>query len=222
MTSTIQQRKLLAYANGEGGGLRSYSRLRGVTIGLTGVIAAGALAYILGRHPPRHSQITYRQERVQAPIVQLHGYDPENFSRLELLARGASPVTFFPATAVKKWDGAHYSERSRQTGGELYATRSLADTTLTLYFPQEPQQVMIAGRDFSTTVRPVAGGYKVSVPLPQALPQAARQQRDTSVEAELEVLIYYHSPDSTKVTKERPPRHLEDAERYVLRVIEHG
>ncbi len=220
-----ESRTFLGYIRGEGKErLPSYSALRRNAVAVAGVLAVAGLAYVLGRSPPRHSRIVYKEQKVQVPIVEAMGYDPLHFSRLELVAQGRKPVTFHPGTAVKKWDGAKYSERSRQTT-EVYAPQSIAETTLSLFFPQLPQQVLIAGKDYSTHVRKTAGGYKLTVPLAKAIPapNLSATGKGTVTSEGLEALIYYKSPDSANVTKEnvpgKAPGHLEDAERYLIQLV---
>lgn len=216
-----ESRKFLSYISGEGKErLPSYSALRRNMLGAVGIVAVGVLAYILGRSPPRHSQIVYKEQKTQVPIVEAMGYDPLHFSRLELLTKGGQRITFHPSTAVKKWDGAKYSERSRQTT-EVYAPSSIAETVLSLFFPQAPQQVLIAGKDYSTHVRKTAGGYKLTLPLAKAIPAPNRSAtgKGTVAFEGLEALVYYQSPDSAKVTTEKVPQHLEDAERYLIQLV---
>ncbi len=221
MKSTLR-RSLLNYVQGEGRSrMPSDSALRRFWFPIIGTAAALSLAYVVGRSPPAKMQVQYHDERVEVPVVQGTGYDKDHFSRLEVSCKGSSNSVFYPSTAVKKWDGRQYLERSRQTQ-EMYAAHSLHEVMLSLYLPQEPQQVIIGGKDFSPFVRPIVDGYKVVVLVKDTLFASAKSEQG-QLEQALEVLIYYHTPDSADVTKsgsKTPAKHLEDAESYVLRLVQ--
>ena len=223
-----KRKQLRTYVQGEEHArLQEDSIYRRNGIGSIAFLLVAALAYTLGRSPPRNVSTIFKENRVPVPIEQTIGYDNTHFSRLELAVKGGNKTTYYPTTAVKKWDGANYTERSRQTK-DLYAVDDPTNTTLTFYFPQQPQLVRIGGKDYSSFIRKTVGSYTTTIPLTEILssiPPSSDAKKPISQRTEgLEVLIYYKSPSETQteLPQGKIPGHMEDAERYLIHLISNG
>lgn len=194
-----------------------------------------ALAYLLGRSPPRNVEIVYQQQTVNSPLVKLWGYDKEYFSNVTIEEKGKPSAVFYPVTAVKKWDNLNYTERSRQSE-EIYAYTTLNDLTLNLNTEEEPVKILIGAKDYSTKVRKTPKRYETEIKITEGFLANRGDEKDQNVmEKEnnrnkdknkliiskspgLEIIIYYKSRESANVD-ETQTKHLEDAERYLIKFV---
>jgi len=202
-------------------------------------IFAATIAYSVGFKPPRNFEVTYQEKKIDLPIQKILGYELSNFSRLELsekkdAQKEARKAVFYPNSAVKNFEGEKFVERSRQLEQMYFYNCELEDILLTLHMPKKPSGIYLGNDDMSMFAKEVGTQYEINIPLAENLfdkvakdniSSSSKSSSNTSSNKEigletkfLELFIYYKNDNSSMADSIRS-RHLEDAERYLIRFV---